>query len=664
MKKISLIPFTLLALSIHATAQAQEHRLAFSQAQQVEVFVDQADGANWCKDELALRFAFSLEHANLTAVESLLPKLGVLFSQQCPAAEKVTWQALNKDKKIQASGTANKQTAWMMNQDPTESASQIAAAPVAAQAAEVAAPVTQTQTPAVQAAAEAPAKTEQAATVEPSVAAEAPAPVSDASQPSTQSEAAVAATATPPAAVEAPATQSAAIEKNTEVEPVKAEAAAPTPVVEAKPAAVELYSVNGWQPKESHEFLVNNKAFRVLSDQQGCKAFLQADADLGLQEFTVNSTGVTCENGLLNGKGRIVITRSDGARIAELDGFFKHGVPLDQEVDLPIVDVDEKGQVYLLLGKDVANKNYYLLRAQKNYRGYWSINSGTVYLLTDAKDTFRQAESIKTAVLFPVAAIAKNFSRNSSYTLAAVTDFTDGIVNRNGESWLYEVGVRKPQRNSPEWTFNPNNATNYLFRNEARAAREAQQQAEREAREAQRLAERKAYEERLELERIARQASRELSTYENYQENYRDLPDLVASKLTNVSYSKVGYSGYQSALKGREAEFSQIVKISGEKKDLFWADYPYNLAVDVLGTDVDLSKGWYLIRGKQKIDAELKDDQGLPLTIVYPTYTFACKENGCTDFFTPLNLTRLEFGKPDWTPEIAEQQIADAQKVQ
>lgn len=637
----------LLALSIHATAQAQEHRLAFSQAQQVEVFVDQAGDNNWCKDELALRFAFSLEQANLSAVENLLPKLGVLFSQQCPVAEKVTWQALNKDKKIQASGTANKQAAWLMNQQHTESVSQVAAAPVAAQAVEAA-----------PAEVEAPAKPEQAAV--PVVAANAPAPVIN--QPAMQEESAVAASAAVEASIKQTAPVTAAIEKNTEVEPVKTEV--PAPVVAAKSAVVDLFSVNGWQPKDSRELLANNKAFRILVDQQGCKGFVQADANLGQQEFTVTSTGTTCENGFLNGKGRIAITRSDGARITEFDGFFKHGLPLDQEVNLPIVDVDEHGQIYLLLGKDVTNKSYYLLRAQKNYRGYWSINSGTVYLLTDDKDTFRQAESIKAAVLFPVAAMAKSFSRNSSYTLAAMTDFTEGVVNRNGDSWLYEVSVRKPQRNSPEWTFNPNNATNYLFRNEARAAREAQQIAEREAREAQRVAERKAYEERLELERVARQATRELSTYENYQENHRNLPSLVDSKLTNVSYSKVGYSSYQSLLKGKEANFSQIVKISGEKKDLFWADYPYNLAVDVLDTDVDLSKGWYLISGKQKIDAELKDDQGLPLTIVYPTYTFACKEKGCTDFFTPLNLTRLEFGKPDWTPEIAEQQIADAQRVQ
>lgn len=681
MKKTSLISFTLLALSLHATAQAQEHRLAFSQAQQVEVFVDQADGSNWCKDELVLRFAFGLEHANLDAVENLLPKLGVLFSQQCPAAEKVTWQALNKDKDVQAAGTASKQTAWLMQQAPAVSVEQIAAAPEAVETAIAAVPILQNS------AAQTELKPEQAAQAATLVAAEKPAPAATVSQPVEQVAPAVtvsaAAASTPPVTVEAavkqtaapsvavvtaapetavtevPATETAANSESTVAEePVSAE------VVATEPTAVEFFSVNGWQPKESSDFLASHEALRVLLDQQGCKAFLPVNADLGQQEFSVASTGATCENGFLNGKGRIAITRSDGARIAEFDGFFKHGLALNQHVDFPIVDMDEDGNAYVLLEKDTVTQSYYLMRTSKSRSGYWSVNDGTVYLLTNDKDTFRQADSIKAAVLVPVPAIAKNFSRNTRYTLAAVTDFTDGIVKRHSNSWLYEVSVTKPRRNSPEWTFNPNNATNYLFRNEAREAREAQQIAERKAKEAQRLAERKAYEERLALERAAQQASRELQAYEAYQENYRNLPELVESNLTNLSYSKIGYSSYQSVLQGREANFSQIVKISGEKKDLFWADYPYNLAVDALDTTDQLGKGWYLISGKQKIDAELKDDQGLPLTIVYPSYTFACAESGCTDFFTPLNLTRLEFSKPDWTPEQAEQYIADAQKGQ
>ena len=72
MKKISILSVSLLALSIHATAQAQAHRLAFSQAQQVEVFVDQASESDWCKPELALRFAFDLEQANLRDRKSVV----------------------------------------------------------------------------------------------------------------------------------------------------------------------------------------------------------------------------------------------------------------------------------------------------------------------------------------------------------------------------------------------------------------------------------------------------------------------------------------------------------------------------------------------------------------------------------------------------------------
>ena len=688
MRKLSVLSLTLLALSIHATAQAQEHRLAFSQTQQVEVFVDQASEDNWCKEELALRFAFDLEQANIAAVENLLPKLGVLFSQQCAAAERVTWQALNKEKTVQATGTANKQAAWLISQDQDESTQQMAEVESEAAPAEVAAVETSTVEPEAQQAqqAQSESSTEIATKNVEKTVAQLSAKATEATEATEQ--AAVVAAETQTEKVSAKATkhsevepkvaaiEKAAKEEQTEVvvskgvqataekttlaeQPapevnaeIETEESAPRSVAKMKSAPLQAFTVNGWQPKAPNDFLATHKSLRTLVDQQGCKVFLRSDADLGQQEYTVTSSGASCENGFLNGKGSLAVTRSDGALIVGYDAFFKHGLPLHTDIQFPLVDMDEGGNAYVLLEKDVANQFYYLLKVNKNRDGRWRLDTGTVYLLTETKDTFRQAELIKSAVLAPVSTLTKSFSRTSRYNLLAVTDFTAGIVNRKGENWLYQASVSKPWR-SNEWRFDPNNATNYLFRNEAREAQEAQRQTER-----------KAYQARLELEKLARQASTELETYKSYQKQHRDLAKLVQSKLTDVEYSKIGFSQYHYLLKGQKLNFSQIVNITSEKKHVFWADYPYQLAIDALDADVELSKGWYLVSGKQQLDLEQKDNEDLPLTVVYPTYTFACKEKGCTDFFTPLNLTRLEFSKTNWTPEAAEQQIADAQKVQ
>lgn len=684
MKKISILSVSLLALSIHATAQAQEHRLAFSQAQQVEVFVDQASDNNWCQPELALRFAFDLEQANLSAVENLLPKLGVLFSQQCPAAQKVTWQALNKAKTVQASGTASKQAAWLMAQD--QPAVQVAAAPAAtvAPAAEPAvvasAPVAPAESvatvvatpevavepapkavasvavaPAVEVA-PAPAVSEVAAAPETAVASVAVKPAVQAEPAPTAVAAPVAAvTAETPAPTTAPAAVGPATQAVAEVAPVAAQTPVATPVaVEAVAAPAETFSVAGWQPKDPSQFLPQHPYLVTLVDQQGCKAFLRKDVDLGQQAYTVTSTGASCENGYLSGKGTIAVMRSDGARIAGFEGFFKHGLPLNSNTQLPLVDMDKEGNAYLMLEKDIANQSYYLVQVDKTWNGYWNIDGSNIYFLTGNKDTFRQAASIQSVVLAPVGAVVKNFDRRTSYRFAAVTDFAEGIVSRKSANWLYEVSVSKPWRGN-EWSFNPNNATNHLFRNEAREAQEAQRKAEHEA-----------YLARLEMQKRARQAQIELNSYEEYRDEQRDLSRLIASKLKDVSYSKTGYSGYESLLRGGKAGFSQIVHITGQKKDIFTANYPYELSVDVLDAElnIELSKGWYILRGEQKLDLEQQDGQGLPLTVVSPSYAFACEETGCTDFFTPLNLTRLEYNQPDWTPEQAQQQIADAQEVQ
>ena len=49
---------TLSLLAIAVSAEAGTHRLAYSKAENVEVFAEYADGQPWCSPTLQLRFAF------------------------------------------------------------------------------------------------------------------------------------------------------------------------------------------------------------------------------------------------------------------------------------------------------------------------------------------------------------------------------------------------------------------------------------------------------------------------------------------------------------------------------------------------------------------------------------------------------------------------------
>ena len=69
----------LLALSLSAFAGDASHRLAFSKAENVEVFVDHRAGELWCAPALQMRFAFGGE-PSLEAVERLMPRLGGLLA--------------------------------------------------------------------------------------------------------------------------------------------------------------------------------------------------------------------------------------------------------------------------------------------------------------------------------------------------------------------------------------------------------------------------------------------------------------------------------------------------------------------------------------------------------------------------------------------------------
>ncbi|NLC36766.1 MAG: hypothetical protein GX772_10055, partial [Alcaligenaceae bacterium] len=118
-------------------AHAESYRLAYSNAEQIEIFVEHAAGTAWCAPHLNMRVIYKGE-PNPSGLATLMPKLGGLLTQQCPQATDITWKSETAQGALHAGGTASKAGLWAIVPDNAavvaEAAAEAAPAPVAAAA--------------------------------------------------------------------------------------------------------------------------------------------------------------------------------------------------------------------------------------------------------------------------------------------------------------------------------------------------------------------------------------------------------------------------------------------------------------------------------------------------------------------------------------------------
>lgn len=597
MHKVMLL--SLLALSVSAHGADQSHRLAYSKAENVEVFVDHSEAQPWCSATLNLRFAFTGE-ANTASVERLLPKLGGLFGAQCPAASELSWKSLNQNGQLQAQGSASKAAGWV---------AQIAqsAAPVAV----VPAVVSETA-PAV------------AAVAAPAVAAE---PVAETPPPTTP---VVAATASAPAVVAAPAVVS------VEAEPVKAVA----------PVIVDDFAVAGWKIPVESEVLAAATFLTVLQDQNGCKFRTSYKPEDTGAALSAQSAGITCgADGFASGTGELLLQRSDGVELKRFKGFFHKGFAISDGIaELPIVAFDDDGNLFMLLSSDPVSRVHYLLRAShSSYSGTWNMNSLLVVALTENVELFRQIERIRSTLFAPMAKLEKLRPREDYVQMYAMRDLVKGLKSER-DSWLYEVRLQRTYR-SKLWDFSPNNAENHLFNFERKQAQIARREAEQ-----------KAYEEQRQREQLGYQAKEQLRVFQAMQEQSRNPQQLLASLVDDVSSDR----GYRALVRGQSADIRQVVHISGRDDNGWTLDYPYEAVLTAEQAEKDPDTGWYVIAGQASLDMSKRDQLDLPLTQIAATSLLACEEDGCSDFRDPLKLTRQRLKDAQWTPEEAKNQVRAA----
>ncbi|MBK3869225.1 hypothetical protein GFL09_16285 [Pseudomonas stutzeri] len=609
LRHISLLA---LSLAVAASAQAASHRLAYSKAENVEVFVDHADGQPWCSDNLKLRFAFA-GPANQDSINRLLPKLGGLFASQCSSATQLSWTSVDSTGKTQASGHASQAAGW---------------APAAPQpAAEPAPAPTVAQAPAEAPASAAPAASATApATAEPEPAkptqAEAPQPTAASPAPVTDTQPAA------PAETPVPAAQA----------------------VVAAPVFAKEFSVNGWQPPLARDVFAKADLITEIVDQNGCRFRLGFKPEDDIANISAASSGVTCgPDGYAQGTGSLTLNRRDGVRLHQFKGSFLDGLEIYGDApQLPVVGIDERKNLLLLLHSEPASKVHYLLRMGHSYNGHWNAGSVTLIALTENRELFRDLESIRQTIDLATAHLDKSAPKIRAIHFYGMRDLEKGLHEGDRDFWLYDISLSRHYR-TQKWEYDPARADNHLFayeRKEAELQRRAELEREREAQRQREL--------------LARQAEQQLQLYRQLRRETRKPEELYGRILSDASYSPFSGGGYAAMMQGRAQRYSQIVHIDGKADDGWEVDYPYTAILETKDSEQSADKGWFLVKGEARLDASRKDEQNLPLTLISATTLQACSENGCADLRDPLKLARHEIGDPDWTPEEAKSLIQKA----
>lgn len=617
-RRISLL---VLGLAVAASTQAASHRLAYSKAENVEVFVDHADGQPWCSDNLKLRFAFA-GSADQDSINRMLPKLGALFASQCSNATQLSWTSVDSTGKTQASGNASQAAGWRTQAAGIASAPQPAAkqahAPIVAQA-PTKAPAAASET-ALVAAGPASAKPTQAEAETTQSSAALPAPVA-AAQP-----------AEPPA-----------------VPPVRAGQA-----VAVAPVIAKEFSVGSWQPPLARDVFAKADFITEIVDQNKCRFRLGFKPEDDIANISATSSGVACgPDGYAQGPGSLTLNRRDGVLLHQFKGGFLDGLEIYGDApQLPIVGIDQRKNLLLLLHSEPTSKVHYLLHMGHNMSysssGNWNSDNVTLIALTENRDLFRDLESIRQTIDLATAHLDKSAPEIRRIQFYGIRDLEKGLHEGDRDFWLYHISLSREYR-TRKWEYDPARADNHLFayeRKEAELQRRAELEREREAQRQREL--------------LARQAEQQLQLYRQLRRETRKPEELYGRILSDASYSPFDGGDYVSMMQGHAQPYSQIVHIDGKTDDGWKIDYPYAAVLDTKNSKQDADKGWFLVNGKARLDASRKDEQNLPLTLISATTLQACSEKGCADLRDPLKLVRHEIGDPDWTPEKAKSLIQQA----
>jgi len=410
-----------------------------------------------------------------------------------------------------------------------------------------------------------------------------------------------------------------------------------------------------------------------LADQNGCRIGVSVNKDVDLKYVALKSEGITCQRdgSASSGRGTLTLERSDGARIAQLDGVYvADGIAFNKEVArAQLAATDGEKTLWLALKSDAAMHAHYLLRAQApiyNRFGVMQVEP-QVDIVTDRNDDFRRADAIAISIQRALDALLES-TMPYAHTAELVfsENFTDGTITENDQKLLYKIYASRrhdwrTSRGVGEWKYNIQNATNYVFRREAQEAERKRMLAQQEAQRARMQAEQEAQRKRIAALQAAREESEKLRRYNELVELVAKEPSALLVRLqSDVRYEPITGGTYARMAGGDARNVRLIVEITDTKDQDAVADFPYRL--HVVGQR-ELKKGWYIVGGTASLDGKRLDKQDLPLTLITPTpgAIHPCAKAGCADMRDPLTATRFLVGAPEWTPEQAQAAIDRAQ---
>jgi len=427
----------------------------------------------------------------------------------------------------------------------------------------------------------------------------------------------------------------------------------PAPVEQAvAPASViaKEFSVNGWQPPLARDVFAKADLITEIVDQNGCRFRLGFKPEDDIANISATSSGVKCgPDGYAQSTGSLTLNRRDGVRLHQFKGSFLDGLEIYGDApQLPVVGIDQRKNLLLLLHSEPASKVHYLLRMGHSYNGHWNAGSVTLIALTENRELFRDLESIRRTIDLATAHLDKSAPKIRAIHFYGMRDLEKGLHEGDRDFWLYDLSLSRHYR-TQKWEYDPARANNHLFayeRKEAELQRRAELEREREAQRQREL--------------LARQAEQQLQLYRQLRRETRKPEELYGRILSDASYSPFSGGGYAAMMQGRAQGYSQIVHIDGKTDGGWEVDYPYAAVLDTKDSEQSADKGWFLVKGEARLDASRKDEQNLPLTLISATTLQACSEKGCADLRDPLKLARHEIGDPDWTPEEAKSLIQQA----
>lgn len=659
-----IVTVALLAMSVPAGAES--YRLAFSRAENVEIFVEHASGTQWCSPRLEVRAVYG-GAPDQEALARLFPKLGALLDAQCPAATMIEWVSTTADGRTVAQGTSAKAELWALRTLPAVVAGSGAGSTPAAETVASAPVMPAQETPVVARA------VEPIASPPAPVAATPTEPAAPAAAPPEPGPVAPASPVPPAPAPPASAPVAPAVQAQAQAPEVPAASVAVAEAPRPAEAPVPDFAINGWKPadeaaaRQAAGFLVE------LEDQNGCRMVTRFDRPLDLQYLSLRSDGLKCDaDGYLSGRGRVALERSDGAIVARTGHlWFAGGLAFNQEVERArIAASDAQRNLWLYLGSDVDTRTHFLLRARPSSQGalgIWMLDP-QVDAVTEQDARFREAQPIREAILAALAALETGAMPGAANVrIVFASDFQRGTVAGDQNHLAYMINAarrvdRRTRQGIGEWQFNLQQGANYVFQRDARLA---QQRRAEEAREAQRVRmeqQREAQRRQREIAQQIHQEQRGLQTYRQFVDEADRDPDRLLGRIeSDIGYEPFSGGGYAQLVGGGQSKISRIVRVDGRDGDDAKVVWPYEMR---LVGQRELASGWYRVQGTVTLDPKRRDGDDLPLTRVEVADggVQQCTQAGCADLATPLSLTRMTLGLPDWTPEAAEARIQELQR--